>query len=41
MWEFNEFWEGGSLAKEWSDNARTPDGVLENIFWLSVIQYIF
>ena len=30
MWEFNEFWEGGSLAPEWSDNARTPDGVLEN-----------
>ena len=30
MWEFNEFWEGGSLAPEWSDSARTPQGVLEN-----------
>jgi len=30
MWEFNEFWEGGSLAPEWSDDARTPEGVLEN-----------
>ena len=30
MWEFNEFWEGGSLAPEWSDDARTPEGVSEN-----------
>lgn len=30
MWEFNEFWEGGSLAPEWSDKARTPEGILEN-----------
>ena len=30
MWEFNEFWEGGSLAPEWSNDARTPEGVLEN-----------
>ncbi len=30
MWEFSEFWEGGSLAPEWSDDARTPEGVSEN-----------
>ena len=30
MWEFSEFWEGGSLAPEWSDDARTLEGVLEN-----------
>jgi hypothetical protein len=30
MWEFNEFWEGGSLSPEWNDNARTPEGVLAN-----------
>ena len=29
MWEYNEFWDGGSLAPEWSDSARTPEGVLE------------
>ena len=30
MWEFSEFWEGGSLSPEWSDNARTPSGILAN-----------
>jgi hypothetical protein len=29
MWEYNEFWDEGSLAPEWSDSARTPEGVLE------------
>ena len=29
MWEYNEFWDGGSLAPEWSDSARTPEGVLD------------
>jgi len=29
MWEYNEFWDGGSLAPECSDSARTPEGVLE------------
>ena len=28
MWEFGqEFWENGTLAPEWNDNARTPAGV--------------
>ena len=30
MWEYSEFWEGGSLSPEWNDNARTPEGVLAN-----------
>ena len=30
MWEFSEFWEGGSLSPEWNDNARTPSGILAN-----------
>ena len=30
MWEFSEFWEGGSLAPEWNNNARTPEGILAN-----------
>jgi len=30
MWDFSEFWEGGSLFPEWNDNARTPEGVLAN-----------
>jgi hypothetical protein len=30
MWEFNEFWEGGSLSPEWNDNARTPEGIQAN-----------
>ena len=28
MWEYNEFWEVGSLAPEWSDKSRTPEGIL-------------
>ena len=30
MWDFSEFWDGGSLAPEWSDSARTPEGILNN-----------
>ena len=30
MWEFSEFWEGGSLSSEWNDDARKPEGVLAN-----------
>ena len=30
MWEFSEFWENGTLAPEWNDNARTPEGILSN-----------
>ena len=29
MWEFNDFWEDGTLAPEWSDSALTPEGVLK------------
>ena len=28
MWEFSVFWENGTLEPEWSDTARTPEGVL-------------
>jgi hypothetical protein len=30
MWEMSEFWEGQSLAPEWNDVMRTPDGILTN-----------
>ena len=31
MWEYGqEFWENGTLAPEWNDNARTPTGVQQN-----------
>ncbi|MDA9628511.1 hypothetical protein N9S47_01605 [Flavobacteriaceae bacterium] len=30
MWDYSEFWDGGSLSPEWNDNARTPEGVLNN-----------
>ena len=30
MWEFSEFWEGGSLSPEWNDNSRTPSNILAN-----------
>ena len=31
MWEYGqEFWENGTLAPEWNDNARTPLGVQQN-----------
>jgi hypothetical protein len=30
MWEFSEFWEGGTLAPEWNDNSRTQEGLLSN-----------
>ena len=29
MWDYSEFWDEGSLAPEWSDSARTPEGILE------------
>ena len=28
MWGYSTFWENGTLAPEWSDAARTPEGVL-------------
>ena len=28
MWEYNEFWDDGTLAPEWSDDALTPESVL-------------
>ena len=30
MWEMSEFWEGQSLAPEWNDSMRTPDGIKTN-----------
>ena len=30
MWEMSEFWEGQSLAPEWNDAMRTPDGIKTN-----------
>jgi hypothetical protein len=31
MWEYGqEFWENGSLAPEWNDNAITPSGIQQN-----------
>ena len=31
MWGFGtEFWDGGSSAPEWNDNANTPEGIQEN-----------
>ena len=30
MWEMSEFWEGQSLAPEWNDAMRTPDGIRTN-----------
>ena len=30
MWEMSEFWEGESLAPEWNDSMRTPEGILAN-----------
>ena len=31
MWEFGtEFWENGSLAPEWNNLMRTPQGIFEN-----------
>ena len=28
MWEYNEFWDDGTLSPEWSDDALTPESVL-------------
>ena len=30
MWSMSEFWDGESLAPEWSDDLRTPDGIRVN-----------
>ena len=30
MWEMSEFWEGESLAPEWHDSMRTPQGIQTN-----------
>tara|TARA_B100001057_G_scaffold466801_1_gene524295 strand:- start:558 stop:1067 length:510 start_codon:yes stop_codon:yes gene_type:complete len=31
MWSYGStFWEGGTLAPEWNDNSRTPQGILNN-----------
>jgi len=30
MFEYSSLWDGGSLAPEWSDDARTPTGILTN-----------
>lgn len=30
MWEMSEFWDGGSLAPEWSDSMRTASGIQTN-----------
>ena len=30
MWEMSEFWEGQSLAPEWNDAMRTPEGIQTN-----------
>ena len=30
MWNFSEFWEGGTLSPEWNDNSKTPEGLKQN-----------
>jgi hypothetical protein len=30
MWDMSTFWDGGSLAPEWSDSLKTPAGMLAN-----------
>lgn len=30
MWNMSEFWDGGSLSPEWTDDMRTPEGIKEN-----------
>ena len=30
MWSMSQFWEGGSLSPEWSDDMRTPAGIASN-----------
>ena len=30
MWDMSEFWSGGSLAPEWTDDMRTPAGIKTN-----------
>lgn len=30
MWDMSEFWSGGSLAPEWTDDMRTPQGIRTN-----------
>jgi hypothetical protein len=30
MWDMSQYWNGGSLAPEWSDSLKTPAGMLAN-----------
>ena len=30
MFDYSDLWDGGSLAPEWTDNVRTPSGILAN-----------
>ena len=30
MFDYTMLWENGTLSPEWSDSARTPEGILEN-----------
>jgi len=30
MWSMSQFWDGGSLAPEWADDMRTPEGIATN-----------
>ena len=30
MWDMSEFWSGGTLAPEWTDDMRTPAGIRTN-----------
>lgn len=30
MWDMSQFWSGGSLAPEWTDDMRTPAGIRTN-----------
>ena len=30
MWDFSQFWEDATLAPEWNDVMKTPQGILEN-----------
>ena len=42
MWEMSEFWKGKSLAPEWNDSMRTPNGIMTNnpLGYDLFIQYI-
>ena len=30
MWNMSEFWSGGTLSPEWTDDMRTPEGIRSN-----------